>query len=739
MNLCKLIGFLPRLQNGRIMKISILFIMCFLFLASPVFAQSDGEPSTSSKLVLYKNHIRAGDAAYAEKNYSEASAEYKKALEIMPGDRYATYKQEDANTMQQIKQEDEDYLQAIQSGDTFFEQMEYQQAKVSFEKALKIRPDEKYPKRKIKEIEDLLANSDKLKKLQDKTDKAYQDLINQADVTFNKAFYEASKGFYQKALEVKPNESYPRKQIAEIDRLISEKALAQAKERALNETYRKLIEQADQKFYARSFDHSKSLYEEALSVKPNEQYPKDQLLKIESALAESKVEAPVLVMKEEPKAEPAVQIQDKKTEKLSPPTESGRIENPSQFEKLVQKQKTSVAVKESDNTSVKESLVKAGPAPVIEDQPISEKSVVSPSVSDNQLPKVSEKNIETKPEPTIIVEQKSESTESNHETRLQARSPRKDPPPAPKDPVLAFSSKDQSLIIENEKKYLLFIAKGDELFTQRSYQESRANFVNANKIKPSEQYPILKISEIDGTLKGDAANLMDAMAEKDPYFIALKKADEALAEKELTVAAFYYKKASSIRGFEPYPKDQLNYVNQLKDILKQEKEDQQYAESVKKGDEFFAIQEFPSSRFYFRKAVGIKPDALYPKSRLQDIDEALRMLKKDNKESDFLSYKKKGIEALNAQDLPVAEFYLEKALYLKALDPEVNEYLDEIYRRKNNVADIEKIDQYQKAIKTADEHFEHKSYQSARYFYLKALEYRVNDDYARKQLEKIAN
>lgn len=723
------------------MWIRIFVFWCLIFLAGPIFAQSEGEPSTSSKLVLYKNHIRTGDAAYADKNYAEASEEYKKALEIMPGDRYATYKLEDANTMHQLEQEDQEYLKAIQAGDTYFEQLEYQQAKASFERALQIRSDEKYPKRKIKEIEELLSNSAKLQKQQEKVDKAYQDLINQADVTFNKAFYEASKGFYQKALEVKPNESYPRKQIAEIDRLVSERAMALAKERALNEQYRKLIEQADQKFYAQSYDHSKSLYEEALSVKPTEQYPKDQLKKIESALVESAVqsEVPVLVMQEAPKEETPTRPQLKNQEKSSTVVESVKKENPRQAESRAQTEKTIITPTEPEIATATESAPKVLPSPVKAIQQIQEKAPDALSIMEKQFPKESAETKLTNTEPTKIVEQISESAESNYETRLQARTPRKDPPPAPKDPVLSFTAKDQSRIVENEKKYMLFIAQGDELFSQRSYQESRANYLNASKIKPTEQYPQMKISEIDGILRGNAANLVDAMAENDPYFIVIKKADEALAEKELSVAAFYYKRASNIRGFEAYPKDQLKYVNQLKEILRQEKEDQEYAKSIEKGDEFFAIQEFPSSRFYFRKAIGIKPEALYPKSRLQDIDEALRMLKKDNKESDFLSYRKKGIEALNASDLPVAEYYLEKALYLKALDPEVNEYLDEIYRRKNNVADIEKIDQYQKAIKTADEHFEHKSYQSARYFYLKALEYRANDEYARKQLEKIAN
>lgn len=733
------------------MKLHRIFLVMVLLSASAtMFAQADSLQTTGNKLTVYKNFIRQGDAAYGLENFEEATGYYKKALEVMPGDRYASYKLEDANTMYEIKRDDEAYQQAIQAADLFFEQANYPSAKLKYEEALKIRPDEKYPKRKIKEIEQLLADTEKNKARQDKIDKAYNDVIRQADVTFDKALYPASKSFYNQALTIKPEEAYPRRRIAEIDALLEAKARKAANARILNEQYAKLIQEGDLGFASKKYPVARKAYEEAAALKPAETYPPDQLRKIdelERAVAEEpKVAAeskPVAFVENIEMQSVTEKTAPKQTEKASPSEkpEKNDVAKVVPTEKV--EPKAIVETKSSEPAEPK-AIVEAKSAAQTKNEPIVE-TVPSakelPKSYENPVKQVVPESIEKN---AVVEPSYSGNTavlaEPTEEKPGGSRYPAKlNSAPPEKETVLKYSLEDQSLIIENEKKYLMFIAAGDEAFSQSNYKESRAQYVNASAVKPKELYPRHKIAEIDQLLSLDTSNLMNALAENDPYYIAIKRADEAMVEKELNVAAFYYRKAQGIRGFEKYPVAQLALIEQMKENIRLAKLEQNYEDNLQKGDDFFAQQEYPSSRYYFKKALGIKPEALYPQSRLQDIDEALRMRKKDNRQGDFEMYKKRGFEALNENELSVAEYYYEKALYLKATDKEVNEKLDEIYRRKNTVADMDKADQYSRAIRTADDHFNHKSYQSARYFYLKALEYKSNDTYAKEQLAKISN
>jgi len=675
----------------------------------------------------------------------------------MPGDRYANYKLEDANTMFELKRDDEAYQQAIQAADALFEQTEYLQSKGKYEEALSIRPDEKYPKRKIKEIEGLLANSDKIQKQKDKTDKAYADFIRQADVTFDKNFYEASRNFYQQALGVKPNEGYPRQRIAEIDKILEDRAKEQANLRIINEQYRKLIEQADNQFSTKQYSEARPVYQQASELKSTEKYPKSQIKLIDSLMAivevpESKKQEPVVaVIPEQPKSAKTIEKTAKpesitvKSDQLPAKQAPIVVET----EQLPAKQ-TPIVV-ETDQLPAKQTPIvveteqlPAKQAPIVvetEQLPAKQTPIV---VETEQLPEPIKMLAEKPAEKVPLPEKNAENpvttapiaSTSPEGSRIPTRFASE---PKAKEIVPDFSKENQSRIVETEKKYLMFIAAGDQSFLEKNLKDARANYVNAAQVKPSENYPKQKIAEIDGLLAAGMGNLMNALAENDPYYIAIRQADEAFAAEELNVASFYYRKAHAIRGFEKYPVSRLELIVQMKENLRLAKIEQNYQVSISKGDEFFAIQEYPSSKHYFRQALAFKPEALYPKSRLQDIDEALRMRKKDNRQGDFESYKKQGFIALQQNELSVAEYFYEKALYLKASDKEVNDQLDEIYRRKNTVADMDKADQYQRAIRTADEHFDHKSYQSARYFYLKALEFKTNDEYAKSQLEKISN
>jgi hypothetical protein len=114
-------------------------------------------------------------------------------------------------------------------------------------------------------------------------------LIAEADGAFKgEQIRSAPKAKYSEALALKPQEKYPKDQLAAIDKKLAElakKAEEDAKQKAINEKYQAAIAVADAAFNAKTWDEAKAKYNDALDIKPAEKYPKDQLAAIDLAIA----------------------------------------------------------------------------------------------------------------------------------------------------------------------------------------------------------------------------------------------------------------------------------------------------------------------------------------------------------------------------------------------------------------------------------------------------------------------
>jgi len=88
-----------------------------------------------------------------------------------------------------------------------------------------------------------------------------------------------SRFYYNKALSIKRDENYPRIKLKDIQKLIDQDSHDQE-----SEQYRNIIEQADQAFQLKNYSVARFNYNKALTMKPGEKYPKEQLKKLKEAL-----------------------------------------------------------------------------------------------------------------------------------------------------------------------------------------------------------------------------------------------------------------------------------------------------------------------------------------------------------------------------------------------------------------------------------------------------------------------
>jgi type IX secretion system PorP/SprF family membrane protein len=160
----------------------------------------------------------------------------------------------------------EKYAEAIAKADKAMSTKHYADAKTHYTEALRYKPAEKYPKDKIAEIDKILG---------------YEAAIKKADSELAIKNYQQALADYEQASNLRPTEKYPKDKIAEINALLAKDSEISD----LNLRYNEAIAKADAAFSSKDYTLARVQYNEALSIKQAEQYPKDRIAEIDKILA----------------------------------------------------------------------------------------------------------------------------------------------------------------------------------------------------------------------------------------------------------------------------------------------------------------------------------------------------------------------------------------------------------------------------------------------------------------------
>ena len=104
------------------------------------------------------------------------------------------------------------YTRLILSADKALENRELTVAASNYREALVLKPAEVYPKNRLASIDSLNQAL--------QTEEKYRAFLLAADASFRTSQWSPAREAYSKALEIKPNESYPKEQIGKIDEIL---------------------------------------------------------------------------------------------------------------------------------------------------------------------------------------------------------------------------------------------------------------------------------------------------------------------------------------------------------------------------------------------------------------------------------------------------------------------------------------------------------------------------------------
>ncbi|MGA2823246.1 MAG: hypothetical protein ABSE72_06930 [Bacteroidales bacterium] len=700
---------------------------------------------------MYARSIANADKLYNSKGYQNALLEYQHAASYKPEEQYPKDRIKELTAiLAAMKARDDAYNKSIASADKLFDDASYEPSKSEYQNASKIKPEEIYPLNRIKEIDLILA---RLKNAKEE----YNRLVNLADSFYMAKKYINAKANYQQALKVKPNESYPKEMISKADNLISGQ---EANSKALEEAYQAAVSDADKLYTAKEYDKAKSGYQNALGIKPDEQYPKDKIKQIDELYAaadkkkqQEKQYLDIIGAADKLLADKSYQpakVQYQSALKLKPE------------EKYPQDRIAEIDLALSDLAKQKAlddqyiaAIAKADKsfAAKIWEQAKTDYTAASTLKPNEAYPK--EKILEIDKILSDLAKQKALDDQyagiiANADKLLLAKTYAEarteygkagDLKPSEAYPKTKIAEIDNILAaIEAQKskdeQYHSLIEQADKLLEDKSYEPAKTEYLNASAIKPAETYPKEKITEIDKLL----AEIARKKALDDQYTSTITNADKLLADKSYEPAKTEYKNALQIKPEEKYPKDRIAEIDlALSDLAKQKALDDQYNAAIAKADKSFAAKTWEQAKMDYSAASTLKPNETYPKEKILEIDKIVADLAKQKALDDQYA----GIIA-NADKLLMAKTYSEaRTEYGKASDLKPSEAYPKtkIAEIDNILAAIEaqksKDEQYHSLIEKADKLLADKSYEPAKTEYLNAATLKPDEQYPKVKIATI--
>ncbi len=211
----------------------------------------------------YDSLMAEADDYFGSEDYALAIEKYEAASKVKPDEKLPRDKKLEAQRLLDAllagEQAEADKLKKYEDllalGERNLKDENYEVARRNYVDAGDIYPDERLPQDKIEEIDDILAkmaaNADANEKAaadnaeRERIDKEYAALIDSANEKFDAETLELAREDYVAALELKPNEKYPKGRITRIDELLA-KAKEAEEDVANNELAEKMREADEQ-------------------------------------------------------------------------------------------------------------------------------------------------------------------------------------------------------------------------------------------------------------------------------------------------------------------------------------------------------------------------------------------------------------------------------------------------------------------------------------------------------------
>lgn len=391
----------------------------------------------------YNELISSADKHLKEKQLTQARDSYSKAIALKPGATYPSKKISTIDSLIAVNQKiDTDYLEAVKTGDQYFESGKLEEALASYHSAQSLKPVEEYPKSKISVVTKLI--NDKKQAEED----AFNLAMANGDQLFKDKQLEKARLEFNAALLIKPGVKTAQDKIVEIDRLL-------ALQKKQEQDFKSFMAKADSLNLKGELESALSNYNKALEIKPLEKLPKDKVAELNAIIQARK---------------------DKETQFAKFMADGAQLQTKNQLNDALTAYKNALALKpEHNEVKVQISQIETELARIAK----VDADFQAAKTKAEAFEKVNQLNEALTWYKNALVIKPSETEISNRINIIQT----------------AIAKAE-----ELEALYKTKIATADSSFAKSDYQQATLLYANALELKPTEVYPAERIKEINKIL-----------------------------------------------------------------------------------------------------------------------------------------------------------------------------------------------------------------------------------------------
>ncbi|MCD4680889.1 MAG: hypothetical protein K8S00_10930, partial [Bacteroidales bacterium] len=519
--------------------------------------------NSSEQKKIYDGLIADADAFFNELKYENAKVKYIEASKLRLAEEYPKQRIVEIDKIISDRAAlQKAYKEAIISADTYFDSTDYTNAIGQYNIALGHKPDEEYPKNKIAEIDNIIAEQ----VFQKAKDKNYAEAIKLADSSFELNDLAQARTHYQKASEIKAEEDYPKGKISEIDKILAER-------KSVNDSYDRAIADGNRLFEAEDYEKSKSSFEEALQIKAEENYPKEKIAEIESILIK-------------------LNIQQQAYEKLI--AEADGYFTETKYSKSKQAYQEALNVK--PNEAYPADRIKEIDNMLADEKAKQESYDAAIALGDSQFNG-----------------KEYSKAKDSYNTASGIKPDEKYPKDKLSEIVILLAG-----ILAQDEAYAKAITDADEKFNANIFDESLKSYQQALKIKPAEAYPGERIGEINTILA-------DIKAKEEAYVEAISMGDKSFKSKDYLQAKDFYLKATEFKPDQSYTKEKLREIEQI--LAAERSQQESYDNAIANADKLFVAKDYKKARPEYESALTFKPKETYPNEKIEEIDKIIADIK----------------------------------------------------------------------------------------------------------------
>ena len=227
-----------------------------------------------SKDKLYLEKTKLGDENYNKAQWTIARFYYIEGLKIKPGDKYSTGKIESCDKMIESEitaDKIQEYNNKIASADIEMKAKNFSSAKFYYRSALDLLKWEEYPLQQLNLIDKILTDQ-----LSQSDQRIFSENLKKADEAFNRKEYPTARFYYEKGKELGQTDHI-------ISRLKEIQSIESGFESKKNDSaYENYIKKGDEAALQNNNAVARFYYQKANILKPDENYPKEKIKKIDS-------------------------------------------------------------------------------------------------------------------------------------------------------------------------------------------------------------------------------------------------------------------------------------------------------------------------------------------------------------------------------------------------------------------------------------------------------------------------